>query len=395
MKKLLIISNSVLNTDPRIINQYLAFKDYTSIDTLGIGSINRTIQSHEISKIFRTLTFHYEWPIIIRKPISFFLFVLKTITSLPKKINYSNKNHYKYWRYINKSALRQIKTKKYDLIWANDIEVLPIAVFLKSENTKLVFDAHEYFPMEQSGEKWLKKNKEFREYLFESNVQYIDSMVTVSDSISELFFSNFGIRPTVIMNAKPYTEKEIDDSHKDNIHIVHHGVALPNRNLEGLIYLFQLLDSRFILHFYLKESIFDTLNQLKKLAQNNKRILFHEPVKTSDIPLEISKYDIGIYILKNVGVNEENALPNKLFECIQARLMLIYPDLHEITTIVEKYNIGFTTDAKDLSSLAARINKFSYSEIIKFKTNTHRAASDLCAEKEWEKMRIIASNLLT
>ncbi len=394
MKKILLISNTVLQTDPRLINQLEAFKGSYYVYALGIGSFSGAYKCYDINKITRSFRFHYNYFYLIRKSFTLMFWVYKEFLALFRKRMIKNPHDRKYWKYINIRALKKIKNETFDIIWANDIDVLPMAVFLKADKTKLVFDAHEYFPFENSDSKWINENKNYRESLFLAAKPFINDMVTVSDSISKLFLNNYSISAKVIMNAKPYINIQPVNTKSNIIHIVHHGVALPNRNLEGIINLFSLLDERFYLHFYLKDSVFNILNKIKLQANNNPRIVFHETVDTNSIPIEISKYDIGIYLLQNVGINEENALPNKLFECIQARLMLIYPNLIEINKIVKNYNLGFTTDGNNLKDLAQKINNLSAEEIFYFKKNSDLAAKELSAEKEWEKMRSIAKELL-
>ncbi|PKP05217.1 MAG: hypothetical protein CVU11_00735 [Bacteroidetes bacterium HGW-Bacteroidetes-6] len=394
MKKVLLISDSILSSDPRLLNQKAALSTDFTIHTLGIGSIDNRSISHSINSIFRKYKFHLNWNPVFRRPMTFFLGVYKSVIRSNRKKKFSNNFEFRYWQYVNLRYLKKIKNLDYDLVWANDIEVLPIAVFLCSEKTKLVFDAHEYFPMEQADSDWINKHSEYRKYLFDTHKSAIDKMITVSESISKLFFENFSITPEVILNAKPYFECSIKQPVAENIHLVHHGFALPGRNLEQIIELFNLLDSRFFLHFYLKDSAFNTLRSLKNLARGNSRIVFHKPVKTTEIIQTISQHDVGVYLMKNIGLNEENALPNKLFECIQARLMLIYPTLIEIRKIVENYNIGIVSDAENLTNLASKINALTPDDILAFKKNTELAAKDLCAENELEKMRKIANDVL-
>ena len=52
-----------------------------------------------------------------------------------------------FWTKSNKRNFNLLKTsEKIDVIIANDLDTLPIAVKLKEKNTSLIFDAHEYYP---------------------------------------------------------------------------------------------------------------------------------------------------------------------------------------------------------------------------------------------------------
>lgn len=395
MKKILLISNSNLSSDPRLINQAIAFCEHYEVHTLGLGSLSNCNKSFAISKILRQYSFHYNYPIIFRKILTLLIFTNNVIVACSKKKKFKEQNDYRYWKHINLKRLKKLKKTDYDLIWANDIDVLPLAVAICSEKSKLIFDAHEYFLEEQGNEEWFKINHSYRKYLFETNLYRINKMVTVSDSIAELFHQQFQIMPAVILNAKPYQERIPTLNKTEGIHLVHHGIALPYRNLEKIIDLFEKLDNTFILHFYLKESPFGIQKLLKQKADGNNRIIFHKPVAMSLLVKEISQYDIGIFLLDNNSQSHQNALPNKLFECIQARLMLIYSSLTEIKKIIELYNIGIVADQNDIDALAFRMNTITKKEILNYKENVEKAALELCAENEWEKMRNIAKELLS
>ena len=63
-----------------------------------------------------------------------------------------------------------------------------------------------------------------------------------------------------------------------------------------------------------------------------------------------SQYDIGFYILQPTNFNGDNAVPNKFFEFIQARLAIAIGPSAEMAKLVHQYHLGIM--AKDLTPKA-------------------------------------------
>src|SRR6218665_1238862 len=53
-----------------------------------------------------------------------------------------------YWTLPEiKKTLQQLSGRTFDIIIANDVDMLPVALKLAGKNTKVIFDAHEYAPL--------------------------------------------------------------------------------------------------------------------------------------------------------------------------------------------------------------------------------------------------------
>ncbi|MBK7701065.1 MAG: hypothetical protein IPJ39_21260 [Saprospiraceae bacterium] len=81
----------------------------------------------------------------------------------------------------------------------------------------------------------------------------------------------------------------------------------------------------------------------------------------------ISKYDIGLYILEPTNFNNGMALPNKMFEFIQARLAIAIGPSPEMKSLVEEYNLGVVSADFDSKGLAISLNNLTHQNIIDFK----------------------------
>lgn len=70
------------------------------------------------------------------------------------------------------------------------------------------------------------------------------------------------------------------------------------------------------------------------------RITFEPPVAPDQVVATAAAADIGIFLLSNSTTHARFALPNKVFEYMQAGLMLISSDLPEIRKHVEATGCG-------------------------------------------------------
>ena len=92
-------------------------------------------------------------------------------------------------------------------------------------------------------------------------------------------------------------------------------------------------------------------------------------------------YDIGLYLLPPTNFNHRYALPNKFFEFIQGRLAVAIGPSPEMAAIVRHYGCGVVAPTFEPESLAAELNALDAAAIAGFKHASHRAAAELCAER--------------
>ncbi|HCW07091.1 MAG TPA: hypothetical protein DGG95_06985 [Cytophagales bacterium] len=284
--------------------------------------------------------------------------------------------------------------KDFDLIVANDIESLPLAFHLKG-NAKIIFDAHEYAPRHFEDKlSWRIFFQGFNTYLCKKYIQQVDGMITIGQGIADEYQKHFGIKPVVITNAPKYQNLEPQPVDPKKIKLVHQGIANPSRKLELMIELMDLLDDRFHLDLMLMEPTFKSgkiyLEKLKRLITGKNRINLVPPQSTNELIGKLNQYDIGIVLIPPINFNYQNTLPNKFFECIQARIALAIGPIPEMKKITEHYSIGIVSETFDPKSLADDIMKLTEEQINLFKNNTKIAATELNAEKN----EVLFNNLI-
>lgn len=276
-------------------------------------------------------------------------------------------------------------TQKFDLVVANDIEALPLAFQLKGD-AKIVFDAHEYAPRHFENKlSWRIFFQGFNKFFCAKFIPRVDGMMTIGEGIAHEYEKNYGVKPLIITNAPAFADIQPRPTDPDKIKLVHQGIANPSRKLELMFDMMDHLDERFSLDLMLMNPIHHSniiyLEKLRELAKRNPRIRFVPPVSTEMIIPTINQYDLGIVLIPPINFNYQNTLPNKFFECIQARVGLAIGPIPEIKKITERFDIGIISEDFTGASLARKINALTAENINQFKHNAAQAARELNAEK--------------
>jgi hypothetical protein len=395
-KTILIICYNTLHNDPRVLRQIKVLKEDFKVITAGYSDSNLGVEHIQLKDyVYKMIDFFFNYPYLLRK---FFAGLTQIYLKTTKfRNNVQNfilqlpflKKYYfekRYWTKIELANYEMLKNLNPNLIIANDIHALPIALKVGNSKAKVVFDAHEYHPEELNEiVEWRRNIKPFIEYLCERYMKEADLMFTVSSPIAKEYEKNYNVKPIVITNAPPYVEL---DAKKTNgiIKLIHHGGAIKERLLEETIGVMDFLNNDYTLDLMLVGSDTTYLNFLKEKFKNDRRITFVDPVPTHQISKKINQYDVGVYILPPLNFNNINALPNKFFEFIQGRLAVAIGPMPAMAEIVKKFNLGVIADNYTSRALAEEIKKLSREEIYECKRNAERAAMELSEEGNKELM---------
>lgn len=298
--------------------------------------------------------------------------------------------------FIDNKTLNELKNNNYDLIICCNLEMLPLAVIFKKENTKILFDVREYFIKQFKGIFWnifIKPNNSYILAYFKKNV---DKFLTVSNGLKVEYLKNENIDCEVYMSLPEKFEfkSEIKDQYS-KIKLVHHGIGIGVRKIENMIYLMDNLDSdKYELDLYLVNKNNRYFKFLKDLASIRKNVNILEPVKFNEINKMLSKYDIGLIHFEPITFNLEFSLPNKFFEFIQSGLCLAFSPSPDMKYIIDEYKVGVTSDNYEPKNLAEKISNLSIEEINKYKENSRKAAEILNVETNNKRMKEIIEELI-
>jgi len=287
--------------------------------------------------------------------------------------------------------------ERYDLVHANDLNALPVAVTAaRDTDTRVLFDAHEY-SLDAGGENWLMKLRSpFRRYILQKYRSGISTMITVAKGIGDLYRSRFGFESRVIMNAPYYVEHAYRPADPARIELIHHGGAIPGRNIEDLISMMPELDERFHLNLMLVPSSKSYLARLRKMAEKitPNRIRFLPAVPPDMITSTVNAFDIGIPLMRVNKLSYFHALPNKFFEYIIAGLGIAVSPLPEMAGIVKEHHIGVVSPDQTIESMARLLKDLSAEQINEFKKNSLSLARSLNGDVEMAKLMDIYAALL-
>lgn len=277
-----------------------------------------------------------------------------------------------------------------DLLVSNDLDtLLPNFLISKLKNKPLVYDSHEYFTEvpELVNRKGVQNIwKRIESWIFPQ----LKDIITVNESIAELYEKDYGIRPKVVRNISPGKQIQNPRSRSDfglpsdtGILIIQGSGINIHRGAEEMVEAMQYIDNTLLLIV----GGGDVIEILKKMVTDldlQKKVMF-KPKLPYDQLLNLTHLtDIGLTLDKDTNINYRYSLPNKLFDYIQAGIPVIASPLVEIKKIIEKYEIGDFIPSHDPKQMADKINEVLANQelIAKWKKNINFAASKLNWETE-------------
>jgi hypothetical protein len=294
-----------------------------------------------------------------------------------------------YWRLpATVKGLTTLRGVQADLILANDIEALPLAVRLAGGRT-VIFDAHEYAPRQfDNSLRWRVFLQPYRAYLCRAYIPRTAAMFTVCQGIADQYRRDTGVTPVVVTNAPEYHDirpnlRSAGDRASQaaiKIRMIHHGAASPPREIERMIAAMRHLDERFELDFLLVPGSKDYISHLEEMARPHPRIRFLPPVPMRELVRFSSAYDIGVFLVPPTTFNLRHTLPNKFFEFIQARLAVAVGPSPEMARIVEQNGCGVVAADFTPESLAAVLTGLDHAQIDIMKQNSDRISHQMSAE---------------
>jgi glycosyltransferase involved in cell wall biosynthesis len=198
-------------------------------------------------------------------------------------------------------------------------------------------------------------------------------------TIADAYRSLCGVSCSISLNTPSYYDLDPRPTDARQIRLIHHGSAAPVRQLENMITLVSFLDQRFTLTLMLvSPDRSPYLQKLKRLARiQGDRIEFVPPVAFDQIVPTISRYDIGVYLLPSCTTNLRLALPNKLFEFIQARLAVAVSPNPAMAALVHEHGVGIVSDENTPEAMARILNGLTSKQIDQMRQCSHRAAASL------------------
>lgn len=280
-----------------------------------------------------------------------------------------------------------------NLVIANDWRALPLAVAAKRGcGARIIYDSHEFAPEEfLDSWRWRVLARQHVVRIEDRYIREAAAVATVSDGIADALAQRYGlVRPTVIANTPTWQETAFRPTGRP-ITVLYHGAVVPRRGLEMLIESVSLwpADFRLVIRGPAQGS-FD--QYLRNLATPfRERITLEPPVPPDQLISTATHADIGIFLLSNSTMHARFAMPNKIFEYMQAGLMVISSDLPEIRKTIESSGCGVLLSSDTPQVIAACLASLAPTHIDAHKRAALARARDLNFEAEGTKLLALVS----
>ncbi len=276
---------------------------------------------------------------------------------------------------------------KKDVLLANDLDtLLPNHLVSKLTGKKLVFDSHEFFS--EIPELIDRKNtKSIWQFLERYLIPKQKFGITVSQGIADEYVDLFKVDFEVVKNyPKLKNSPQSDNSNyfgkNSKPIILYQGAVNLGRGLELMIETMQFLpDYKFVIVG--DGDIIDELKQKVKIAKLSDRIQFLGKKTPSELQKITPNAALGISLEEDLGLNYRYALPNKLFDYIQAEIPVLVSDLPEMKNVVEKHDIGEIAKRRNPKALAEQIQKLIQKD---FSAKLSVAKKELIWENQEQKL---------
>ncbi len=285
----------------------------------------------------------------------------------------------KCFLFFQKNDMNRFKNSTYDLIICHDLVLLPLATFLKkkSKHAFLIFDAREFYPLEfESSFFWRLQFKRLYTFLCQFYLPLCDEVLTVSKGLQGLYEKYFSCGTRLFYSLPLYESLEPSPIDDKCIQLIYHGACNPDRGIHNLIEMMDFLPKSYHLTLILVKG-----SGSKRYERNLRRIAFTrnvsmiDPFDPSEIVQKTASFDIGLCCFQSTTANLHHSMPNKLFEYIQSRLMVVTTPLHDLSEFVIKEDIGRVTKGFSPKEMAETFLSLSVKDIQRYKKNASLKAT--------------------
>jgi hypothetical protein len=358
--RLLIISFSPLISDARVLKQIHRLVGEYEVTTCGYGPAPEGVADH---------------------------------VEIPRSASYQDLNgrlitlrlyRLAYWRISDMcTAQLELSGRRFEVILANEPETVPIALRLRPRYGVLA-DLHEYSPrLNEELPAWKARIAPWFRWLIRSSVSRCAWATTVSPGLIEAYRDELDIATELVTNAAPYADLEPSEP-ATPLRLVHAGACLRNRQLEVMIDAVEQVGDGVTLDLYLTPNHPDYLAELEARLTGHPRIRLLSPVPYRDLITTLNDYDVGIHLLPPTNFNNARALPNKLFDFVQARLAIVIGPSPDMSRYVDAHGLGRVAAGFTADDLAETLRGLTVEEVARAKRASHTAARELAGEVQVE-----------
>lgn len=350
---LLILSFSELRSDARLLKQIAGFVDDYAVTTCGYGSRPDGVDAHiELSSE------HPVW-------------------AYRRSLLMSRQYRAAYWgNPAIQEARQKLAGRSFDIVLANDVDPAGIALEIRPRRGVHV-DLHEFSPRQKEDLlRWRLFVAPFVKWMVRTFVAKANSWSTVSSGLSREYERVFGFNAAVVTNASPAHELPVQEV-ASPIRLVHSGAALRDRKLEIMIDALERSSADVTLDLFLTANDPMYVAELKARSNSIKQLTVHEAVPYNELIRTLNGFDVGVFVLEPLNFSYKWALPNKLFDFVQARLGMIVGPSPEMDDLVSRHALGAVAKGFTAEDLADEFNNLTPATVARWKSAANAAAQEL------------------
>lgn len=295
-----------------------------------------------------------------------------------------------FYAFFNIRLFFLLLFSKADLLVSNDLDtLLPNYILSRIKKIPLVYDSHEYFTETPELVHRPAVQKVWK--VIENFVlSRMSEMITVNDSIADLFRKKYGIKVHIVRNVPFKLQQKYASSREmlglpddKNLLILQGSGINIQRGAEELVLSLKYLDNCLLLIIG-GGDVLPVLKTLCEQEQLTEKVRFLPRMPYNELMRYTRLGDLGFTLDKATNLNYKFSLPNKLFDFIQAGVPVIASELPEIKRIIDHYQIGTFIPSHNPEDIANTIRESLENKALRanWENKLTFAAQELCWENE-------------
>ena len=311
--------------------------------------------------------------------------------SLPINREYKTKRfrlffNKKIWFYAeyNLRLFFYLLFNKFDLYISNDLDtLLPNFIISKLKRKALVYDSHELFcEVPELNERKFQKTvwRKLESFLLTK----ITNNITVCKSISEEYEKLYGCKFEVVRNV-PSQKDKCGSKVKKDVVLIYQGALNKDRGIELMVESMKYM-ADYKLWIIGSGDLEEELRLLIKKVGVDENVNLFGRKNFEELTRITCKASLGLSLERDTSASYHFALPNKLFDYIQANIPVVVSNLPEMRRIVDDYGVGEVFYGGTPKDLAVQIKAIitdgvKYTEYVK---KSKLASEKLIWENEYK-----------
>lgn len=274
-------------------------------------------------------------------------------------------------------------------LFANDLDTLPAAYLISIlKKVPLIYDSHELFTevpelieRPKIQKIWLTIERFILPKLLHT--------ITVNQSIAQIFNQKYKISAAVVRNVPvpitalhPYSKEELGLLPETKMLIIQGSGLNVDRGIEEAISAMTQITNAVLFLVGSGDIIPKAKKMVAEKALHNK-VIFVGRLPYSEMMRYTATADLGLALDKPLSLNYQLALPNKVFDYIQAQTPIVASPLIEVERLINNYDCGELIQEVKPSYIAQKINQIlaDQERLTQLQLNCQHAAQI----EHWEK----------